>query len=81
MLLSLAVLLLALLAAGRLRLSPSGDDIRQSSELQLRMGTQILPTHVIGIASNGGQGFGICTGTLISPNVVLTAALCFADAQ
>ena len=30
-------------------------------------------THVIGIASNGGQGFGICTGTLISLNVVLTA--------
>lgn len=35
-------------------------------------------THSIGIAHLGGQGFGACSGTLIAPNVVLTAQHCVA---
>lgn len=35
-------------------------------------------TAVVGMVSFGGGGFGICTGTLIAPNLVLTARHCIA---
>lgn len=37
-------------------------------------------TNVVGLANNGnGQGVGGCTGSLIAPNLVLTAQHCIAD--
>lgn len=40
--------------------------------------TDTADTHVVGIAMLSGGGFGACSGTLIAPNVVLTAHHCVA---
>ncbi len=60
-------------------LGESHDDSLETTAGAISGGYNDFDTHgVVGLVSFGGGGLGICSGTLIAPNVVLTAQHCIA---
>jgi len=61
-------------------LGPDEDDEFNTSEHQIEGGQQDTShTAVVGLLIDRGRGGGICTGTLVTPNLVLTARHCIAE--
>ncbi len=77
---ALLVASLALLAAAGCGSASDSPTLQLSNEQQPISGGQTDTTHtsVVALISFGGGGVGMCSGTLIAPNLVLTARHCVA---